>query len=156
MRKMILIIVISILISAGVMIALATGAASFIFTSLIDQFQVKLNIEDYQQINTNRDNQYGSSYIITNKQDELEIEKQYNINIKDGIDYRKYSLILSENYEINQCMMNLIRRPKFYTKDVDRKLIRICNFKLGDRHKNMIFIYLVKEKNIVSSDEYRL
>jgi hypothetical protein len=44
--------------------------------------------------------------------------------------------------------------PNRYFKNSEENQVRICETENGEHHENMIFLYLVKEKNIVCGDEY--
>jgi hypothetical protein len=95
-----------------------------------------------------------TAYIIINKDDEAEKEKEYGISIDDGIDYDQYSLILSINYKIDKFYIMPNIHPNRYFKNSKENQVRVCETENEEYHENMIFLYLVKEKNIVCGDEY--
>jgi len=117
---------------------------------------IDLSIKEYQRITAICDNKDGwhATRIIDTKSDELEMEKKYGIDIKDGVNYDQYSLILSENYEVVKFNMKVFIHPNTCSRG-DEKCgqIAICDRELGERYNNTIIIYIVEQKNIISRDE---
>ena len=114
-----------------------------------------LSLKEYQRISaTCEDKSYYDSRVIDTKQDELALEKEFGINIKDGTDYEHYSLVISQNYEIKQFKMYLLDHPGWcHREGKDCGSIFICWPDWGKRYDNIYFIYSVKQKNIISGNE---
>jgi len=115
-----------------------------------------LNLKEYQRISaTCEDKSYYDSRVIDTKQDELALEKEFGINIKDGTDYEHYSLVISQNYEINQFKMYLLDHPGWCLREgKDCGSIFICWPDWGkEKYGNTYFVYIVEQKDIISGNE---
>ena len=114
-----------------------------------------LDLKEYQKVYaTNGKVNYFKSVVIDTKKDELTFEKKLGVNIKDGIDYANYSLVISRYFEIIQCKMNFLDHPGWCLREgKDCANIYICIPEFGKRDGNAYIIYLVKQKNIISRDE---
>ena len=157
MKKKLIIIAVcmaSLIILAAILLLVFPTIYTDLFGPDYNKYKV-LHISSYQVIDLKMQDFADTTYIITSSNDEIEQEKKYGINIKDGNDYRTNSLVLSVNYEIDQLDMYINLNPDVYKKDSDNaKNIRLCKCDTGKYQENKIFIYSVKEKNIVSEDEY--
>ena len=131
-------------------LALSTFVVFAIFWNGID-----LNIQEYQRISANcGDSHYHLTRVIDTKTDEILLEKKYNIKIKDGVDYEQYSLVLSENHEIDKFTMKVFIHPNTCSRGDEKcSQIAICDRELGKKYDNSIIIYIAKQKNIISRDE---
>ncbi len=73
---------------------------------------IDLNLKEYQRISKINDNpDWHITMVIDTQQDELAIEEEYGIKIQDGTDYEQYSLLISNNYEINKYKMFVFDHP---------------------------------------------
>ncbi|MDP2892558.1 MAG: hypothetical protein Q8O09_05415 [Bacillota bacterium] len=116
---------------------------------------VNLILQEYQTIKTD-ENFTDYTFVIISKKQELRREEYYNIEIKDDIDYSKYSLVLSINREIDEFVMNPSKHPSWYRPATEKsRNINICKPKYKDTvYEKTIFIYIVEKKDIVCNEEY--
>ena len=117
--------------------------------------EFSLDLKEYQKVYaTNGKVNYFKSVVIDTKKDELTFEKKLGVNIKDGIDYANYSLVISRYFEIIQCKMNFLDHPGWCLREgKDCGSIFICWPDWGKKYDNTYFVYSVGQKNIISGNE---
>ncbi len=116
---------------------------------LYKKISVNLELRQYQIVNQNAT---GLQYalIVDSTDAESRVEQELDIQIKEGVDYGKYSLLISPNYEITRYSMMLFVHP---SKGENRKSIRLCDYEFGEKHENIIYIYIIAQTNIISRTE---
>lgn len=116
---------------------------------------ISLPLKEYQRISASNDNlDWKITRVIDTQEDELAIEEEFDISIQDGTDFERYSLLLSESYEITRFTMFVFWHPNTCTRGDEKcAQIAICERELGKKHENTFIIYLIKQKNIISSEE---
>ena len=113
-----------------------------------------LDIKEYQRISVSNNKGECYSEVIDTKEDEDTVEKRFGINIKDGTDYEKYSLLMSRYYEIDQFKLHFLDHPGWCRREgKDCGSIFICWPEYGKRYDYTYIVYIVKQKNILSSNE---
>ena len=116
---------------------------------------INLPLIEYQSISASNDNlDWHITRVIDTQEDELDIEEEFGISIQDGVDYERYSLLLSKNYEITNYTMFVFWHPNTCTRGDEKcAQIALCEPELGKKYESTFIIYLIKQKNIISSDE---